>query len=426
MDLRHHPSRARVLAELHARPFVPLPAGTRLLHFAFHTTPDEAERDRETIVRLAASEGRDLGSLNERYLSLDSHRLRWERHGEFVSYTFVISPEAEAKWPDEFVAPGQLLVAIDLRLVGEEALRSNLVEAAIVGGDADLASDFLPNEAGFVEIAVANRRMSDETAGATAQRLLELETYRCFALLGLPVAETAAKAIGGIEAELPLVMEKMDAARSLEDNRELLDRLTALTLDLERGSAETHFRFGATRSYAELVRLRLEALAEVRDPGQPGLTAFFSRRFDPAIRFCTTLSHREANLARKLTRAAQLLRTRVEIALQSQNGDLLATMGDRLRLQLRLQRTVEGLSVAAVAYYVTGLLHYVLEGAGKHWAFLETSTLVAGAVPVILFVVALTVIRVRRRHADDDRVSLIAVPKYNAAPVTDRSQGAEA
>lgn len=110
MDLRHHPSRARFLAELRTRAFVPLPAGARLLHFVFHTTPDEAERDRETIVRFAASEGCYLGSLNECYFSLDSHRLRWERHGEFVSYTFVISLEAEAKWPDDLVAPGQLLV----------------------------------------------------------------------------------------------------------------------------------------------------------------------------------------------------------------------------------------------------------------------------------------------------------------------------
>ncbi|HJP69964.1 MAG TPA: DUF3422 domain-containing protein [Sphingomicrobium sp.] len=401
MSLRHHQSRERVLAELHARPFVPLPTGTRLLHFAFQTTRDGAERDREAMVRLAAVEGRDTAGLNERYLILNGDRLRWERHGEFVSYTFVVAPDESATWPGGYTPPGELLVAVDLRLTGNELAPSRLVEAAIVDGDGRLTSDFLPNAAGFVEIVVANKKMSDETAGATVQRILELETYRCFALLGLPVAEAAASAIGRIEAELPLVMERMDAAYSLEDNRELLDRLTALTVDLERNSAATHFRFGATRSYAEIVHLRLETLAELRDSGQAGLAAFFLRRFDPAIRFCSTISDREANLARKLTRAAQLLRTRVEIALQSQNRDLLAGMGDRLRLQLRLQRTVEGLSVVAVSYYAAGLLHYLLDGAGRRWSSIDAPLVVGGAVPLIIISVASVLIWVKHRHSDE-------------------------
>jgi len=407
--LMYHPSRERVLAELHARPFVPLPTGTRLLHFAFHTTPAEADSDRRTVVQLSASEGRETAGLHERYLLLAGGRVRWERHGEFVSYTFVVPADAPPQWPEGYSRPGELLVAVDLRLVGGETLPMRLVRAAIVGGDASLASDFLPNAAGFVDIVVANHNMSDEAAGATAQRLLELETYRCFALLGLPVAEEAAIAIGRIELEFPQVMERMDAAFSLEDNRELLDRLTALTLDLERSSAATHFRFGATRSYAQIVHLRLQTLAEAGDSGMPGLSAFFLRRFDPAMRFCATLADREANLARKLTRAAQLLRTRVEIALQSQNRDLLAGMGDRLLLQLRLQRTVEGLSVIAISYYAVGLLHYVIEGAGDRWLSIDASTLLAGAVPLIMLAVAGLVVRIRRRHSEKDMALLPAL-----------------
>jgi uncharacterized membrane-anchored protein len=44
-------------------------------------------------------------------------------------------------------------------------------------------------------------------------------------------------------------------------------------------------------------------------------------------------------------------------------------MNRRARLQLRLQSTVEGLSVAAVAYYVVGLVGHAadaLSGAGLH------------------------------------------------------------
>ncbi len=43
------------------------------------------------------------------------------------------------------------------------------------------------------------------------------------------------------------------------------------------------------------------------------------------------------------------------MALEAQNQTLLASMDRRARLQLRLQQTVEGLSVAAICYYVVGL-----------------------------------------------------------------------
>jgi uncharacterized membrane-anchored protein len=47
-----------------------------------------------------------------------------------------------------------------------------------------------------------------------------------------------------------------------------------------------------------------------------------------------------------------LLSTRVNVDRQLQNQKLLKSMNERARMQLRLQTTVEGLSVAAVTYYV--------------------------------------------------------------------------
>lgn len=403
MDLVPHPDRARVLAELHARPFMPVPTPHRVLHFAFQVSPAEAEQDRARVERLADDGSRPTGWMEDkRHLALGGGRIRWERHGEFVSYTLHVPFDAASLWPDELTPPGRLVVAIDLRLVPEGPRSSAMVQASIVDGRALISTDFAPNAAGYVEITLINRDMDDDVAGATVQRVLEIETYRCLALLGLPVAEKAARTMGAIEHELPGLMEKMDAASSLEDNRELLDRLTSMTLELERSSASTHFRFGATRAYAELVRLRLEALTERTDHGGPGLASFFSRRFDPAIRTCATASEREANLARKLTRAAQLLRTRVEIALESQNRDLLETMGNRVQLQLRLQHTVEGLSVAAIAYYVASLFHLLVSGLGTVAPAADPELLTAFAVPPIVLVVALAVRRIRRHHQEGD------------------------
>jgi uncharacterized membrane-anchored protein len=403
MGLVPHPDRARVLTELHARPFTPVPTPHRVLHFAFQVSPAEAEADHARVEQLAADASQPTGWMEDkRHLSLDGGRIRWERHGEFISYTLHVPLEAATTWPEELTPPGRLVVAIDLRLVAEGLRSAAMVQASIVDGRALVSTDFTPNRDGFVEITIINRDMADDVAGATVQRVLEIETYRCLALLGLPVAEKAARAMGAIEHELPGLMEQMDAASSLEDNRELLDRLTSMTLALERSSASTHFRFGATRAYAELVRLRLEALSERTDHGGPGLASFFSRRFDPAVRTCATASDREATLARKLTRAAQLLRTRVEIALESQNRDLLETMGNRVQLQLRLQQTVEGLSVAAITYYVASLFHLLVSGLRSVAPATDPELLTAFAVPPIVMGVAFAVRRIRRHHQEVD------------------------
>ena len=59
-----------------------------------------------------------------------------------------------------------------------------------------------------------------------------------------------------------------------------------------------------------------------------------------------------------------MLRTRIDIALAKQNRDLLDSMDERTQLQLRLQQTVEGLSVVAISYYAVALIGY-LSGAGR-------------------------------------------------------------
>ena len=59
-------------------------------------------------------------------------------------------------------------------------------------------------------------------------------------------------------------------------------------------------------------------------------------------------------------RAADLLRTRVDVERSAQNQALLERMDRRADLQLRLQHTVEGLSVVAISYYAVGLIGYAV------------------------------------------------------------------
>ena len=306
--------------------------------------------------------------------------------------------------------PGPLLVAVDLDMLPEASVGdswrhlfgpSELAASEVADGAAIVATDFHADVFGFVRILVLDRGLSAVEAGALAQRLLELETYRTLALLGLPVAQELGPSIGRIEAELPSLLGQMRDSQGLEASRELLHRLNALAAELETGAARSLYRFGATRAYDEVMRVRLEVIGERALPDAPTLAAFLARRLAPAIRTCAAVEARQDNLSQKLVRAAQLLRTRVEVELESQNQDVLRSMNERVRMQLRLQQTVEGLSVAAITYYIASIAHLILEGAHKQAEWLDPTLATALAVPFIFAFVWWNVRSLRKRHHVD-------------------------
>ena len=74
-------------------------------------------------------------------------------------------------------------------------------------------------------------------------------------------------------------------------------------------------------------------------------------------------------------------------------------MNERTRLQLMLQATVEGLSVAAISYYVVGLFGYLVKGLHDAHAVPVDPALATGAsVPVAVVLVWWIVRRIRAKH----------------------------
>ena len=251
---------------------------------------------------------------------------------------------------------------------------------------------------GFVRVLVLDRGLGPERAGAVVQRLIELETYRTLALLGLPETQRLMPSINRIESRLAEVTDEMRHAGKLIDNQRLLEELTELASELEAGAAASLFRFGASRAYHEIVQLRLNTIGERKVEGLPTWSSFLARRMSPAMRTCATTEARQTDLSEKLARAANLLRTRVDVELERQNRDLLKSMNDRTRLQLRLQTTVEGLSVAAVSYYVVGLFGYLMKGLHDEGVPVDVTFATALFVPVAVLGIWWVVRRIRRRH----------------------------
>jgi len=415
--------RQKVLGEVHARPFRPLSTPRTVLHYAFLTGSEDAAADKEWLQEFCTSRGVPGPAAAGRYHTLEfgDGTLSWEQHAEFTTYTWdgaagdgQVFGAAPAGHPfgAAFRAPGDLLVAVRLELqngLDGDSWRQtfdpgSLTVSSLERGQAMVATDFRQDGDGLSRFLVFNRSMSEVQTGAIVQRLLELETYRTLAMLGLFDANSQAPDIRRIEIELANLTEQMKAASCLDSNRKLLNQFTELAAALEAGATASTFRFGASRAYHEIVRIRLSALQEETVPGEISMSSFLSRRLSPAMRTCQAIEDRQAMLSRKLARATNLLRTRVDVDLEQQNRSLLESMNKRARLQLRLQQTVEGLSVAAVSYYIVGLLSYLAkgtEGAGLPLPPPKVAT--ALAVPLVVLLIWWTVRRIRAHHTLQDQ-----------------------
>ena len=420
-----HPLRQALNDEVHARPPVPLETPEFVTYLAFLHHDGSAVREGVHLRLLAEQLGLPEPETESGHVFLDAgeFRLKWERHNEFSSYVFFrrILPEytadehallcVPAAWRNDI--PGQLIVAthVEVRPVADvppDTVAVQLsprgetqVAARVADGAGWVFTDFHIHD-GFSRFLLVDASLTPRQAGRLVQRLVEIETYRVMALLAFPIAKQVGRLLSRAEDELADLMDGMGSAESSDDERAVLARLTRLAADVERSVARTTFRFGAAAAYYRLVQQRIEELREARLTGFPTIREFMERRLDPAIATCATIARRQEDLSGRIARNSQLLRTRVDIELQRQNQELLAQMNRRARLQLRLQETVEGLSVVAITYYGSQLVSYLAKGGKPYLGPVSPDVVTAISIPVIAGLVALGLRRMRRSLAAEE------------------------
>jgi len=385
------PQRRLLHDEVHARPPARIVTPERIAHLALRIPAESRDAETGCIAELA----RFLGVAAPRaaasfaWLEGDALRAKWERHTEFTSLTFFrrVTPDTRRDagaldvLPREWLAalPGTTIVAarVDVRRAAPEEVAGEV--AAF--GDATIVGSTIGDD-GCSRFLVLDHALGERQAGRYVQRLLEIETYRMMALLAFPLAREVGASLTHAEARLARITERMIDVAPREEPQ-LLDDLTRLAAEVERGESASRFRFGAAAAYYRLVRQRIAELRESRLPRVQTIAEFMGRRLAPAMATCESVANRQDELSARVARASQLLRTRVDITLERQNQDLLASMDRRAKLQLRLQQTVEGLSVAAITYYAAGLVDYLAKAGSSLGLPLEPDVVVGVAIPLI-------------------------------------------
>lgn len=425
----NHRARVSLAAEIHSRPFLKLNAPELISHLAVY--PDAQmvdanatahELQHAILASLCAhfAVAPPASDAKYFYVDLGAFRLKWECHTEFASYTFAQHRRAAGSLeqalqqmpirhiPESWLAhlQGQILVAahviLDARKIPaddwetelQHLFKGNTLAACKTMQGGEFWSDFVVHADGFSRFVIRDVEMRAQQAGRLTQRILEIETYRMMALLGLPIAQKTTPQLNTIEnslVELASAMVASDHANDghLSDNegdseRHLLEKITHLAARIEKLSLENNYRFSASKAYFSLVLARIEELREERLQGLPMVAEFMDRRLRPAMNTCDAVSNRQEALARRIAHSNDLLRTRVGIVQEMQNRQILQSMNARAAQQLHLQQAVEGLSVAAISYYVIGLFGYVAKAAKEVGWLAHTESAVGIMVPVVL------------------------------------------
>jgi len=414
----NHPQRFQLHNEVHARSSVTLDLPVTASHLALVLSGDEKKRDREHLLALCERFGITPPKQDANHFTahFDDFQLRWEQHSEFVTYTFFVnniktSPfdepalkKAPVDWMAKF--PGKVIVAAHAVIMPSDKINADiesisqffsgnaLVGAKVSGGAAKAYTDFRIHVDGFSRFLIIDEHLKTAQAGRLLQRLFEIEVYRVMALLAFPIAKQLAPVLGQADKRLNAITSAM--AETDCDDSQLLDELTTLAAEIENHISSNHYRFDAASAYYNLVIQRIQDLREVRIQGLQTFSEFMNRRLEPAIGTCQSTIKRFMKLSERISNAGELLRTRVDISIERQNQDLLKSMNAHAKMQLRLQSTVEGLSIIAITSYIVGLIGNVAQAMKSAGWEINPPLAVGLSIPVVLVIVAVGVRRIHK------------------------------
>ncbi|MEL6966171.1 MAG: DUF3422 domain-containing protein [Pseudomonadota bacterium] len=416
----YDPRRDLVQAERHARPPLATPAPALCQHIVFHGAQSDLAYERRACLNICEQlELLPSSELNDQIKAEGAGlTLKWERHTEFSSYTFIAhgieDRETFVPWGHRDLGwegvPGKVLVELLIGLEtytdpvwsslerfswsGERPLCASLV----MSGTTEVESDLLTNDEGITRYLVKTSSTEPSRLGRLVQRLLEIETYGALCLYAWKDVKEIGPLMGEAEGKLSDIIARL-ARKSGEPDEMILNDLTELSSFHEATTARSHFRLNASLAYHEIVVRRLSELREERVEGCQRLANFIQRRMNPAARTYRAILTRQEETALRISRATQLLRGRIEVAIGKQNQALLASMNERAEAQYKLQKTVEGLSVVAISYYALGIIAYLaaafvaqLSGVAPGIGVKE---IVGFAVPLVLIAVWVSVRKLR-------------------------------
>ncbi|MCS4308645.1 putative membrane-anchored protein [Rheinheimera pacifica] len=421
---RSHPLRDVLDKELQQRTFPALTAPSRLCQFMLTVSPASRSSELSFMQQLATAQGSHFSETDHDInLPLFGGNLRFEKHGEFSSYIFIQNGSEKQLFDDplDFLPtktwldniPGQIFRVVQLSVITPAQLTSyadtnqlfnpdNCISSMLAGQKARIWTDFQKHAEGAGRMLLLDQGLSPAALGRLVQQLFDLGNYRKLSLLGWPQSRQALSKLNMLEQRLSDITQRIELR--LSDDEHLLNEITTMAAQTEHLIAETSSRLQATAAYYQLTLDRIRSLNETPIEGLLSLQDFTERRLTPAFRTSESVAYRQHALSGRLGRSTELLRTRINLKLEQQNQQLLASMDKRAKLQLNMQQMVEGLSLVAISYYAVQLSDKAIDALSYWLPQLNTKQWQSISVPVVVVIVAAVLFWLNRQlHRNKSR-----------------------
>jgi uncharacterized membrane-anchored protein len=427
MKFKCDPQRDLVWHELHARPYVRFSAPAHVFHFASLITDESEAAKDSTFIQLKKALDLQTTYDTPRHAigavsipGLGRLVVAWEHHSEYVACTFYLYDLEIPFEPfgveldtilrgaslEQFMAAP--LVATRLAIGKFEMAQfpdalvglfegHTINGSEVMGGRAQAFSSYCIHGDGFGRIVLAVNEMSPHDLGRTVERLLVIEDAYHLMLARLPLARQTKADLTRWEDRMVQEMDALRAADSLERKRSVLDSLLGMAAEVENLRARDSNQFAGAAAYFSLLEGRFNELREGKLEHVLRLSSYLVRRLAPAERTYQSVLERLRNLSERISRAASLLRTGIELAVEEQNQRLLESVNRRARLQIEIQHAIESLSVIVLTYYSVGLLEHVLKAADSAGMNVHVEPAIGIATPILLLIFWMLMRLIRRR-----------------------------
>jgi uncharacterized membrane-anchored protein len=428
--------------ELHARPYIKLSSNLRVFHFAYLIKENDDKNSWAYLDKfLSKINFQNLPKESSKYWVAEGKDLiiRYECHTEFISLTLIYPNKIENKnknkpklfdenflsfLPIDFLKnfPGEHLLSSWIEMVPSKHIfkpidieeyfyHDNFAGSNVAEDGANVFMSFKSDRTNFLgsglrRVFIQNKNLRTRRTGRLLQRIVELETYQVLSLLGLPQVRQESLNLSNLEKQITEITKSVSRTtkKNLDkksitypDYQQDLNELSYVVAKIEEIDSSTNYRLSATAAYYKLVEQRITDLREDRLESFQTNNEFLSRRLQPAIRTSEAFSRRLESLATRAQRADNLVRTQIEMGVQIQNKDLLESMELRARAQLRLQETVESLSIVAITYYIVGLLSTLVDPISFDKFLISKTVFLALCVPIILILIWFIAKMVRKK-----------------------------
>ena len=428
--------------ELHARPYIKLSSNLRVFHFAYLIKENDDKKSWAYLDKfLSKINFQNLPKESSKYWVAEGKDLiiRYECHTEFISLTLIYPNKIENEiknkpkifdenflsfLPIDFLKnfPGEHLLSSWIEMVPSKHIfkpidieeyfyHDNFAGSNVAEDGANVFMSFKSDRTNFLgsglrRVFIQNKNLRTRRTGRLLQRIVELETYQVLSLLGLPQVRQESLNLSNLEKQITEITKSVSRTtkKNLDkksitypDYQQDLNELSYVVAKIEEIDSSTNYRLSATAAYYKLVEQRITDLREDRLESFQTNNEFLSRRLQPAIRTSEAFSRRLESLAIRAQRADNLVRTQIEMGVQIQNKDLLESMELRARAQLRLQETVESLSIVAITYYIVGLLSTLVDPISFDKFLISKTVFLALCVPIILILIWFIAKMVRKK-----------------------------